>query len=125
MGKPYDGQDCGGAFFNYPLAYDATGTPNTSPIAGGATVNLKVPRTAGRLNLLATGSNPATVVVKKGTTAQSGSITIPNNVQVQIDCGGMNVSDTVPVLDVIAVTAGATSPVSFWFDCETHDGKGL
>lgn len=120
MAKPYDGQDTGGSTFNYPLAYDATGTPNTSPIAAGTTVNLLVPPSAGRLNLLATGSNAASVVIKNGSTAQGGTITVPVNTQVQIDCGGMNGVGDFP--DIIAVTAGATSPVSFWFDSTTPTG---
>ena len=123
MGKPFDGQDCSGGFGNVPVAHDASGTAKTSPVAGGATAALLVPDTAFRLNLLAVGSANATVTIKKGSTARSGSITIPVNTQVQIDCAGIG-SD--PVLggnpDTIQIVAGAATPVSFWFDCTTDGG---
>lgn len=123
MAKPFDGQDCGGNFGNVPVAHDATATAITSPIAAAATKALVVPATAFRLNLLAVGDANATVTIKKGSTVKSGSITIPVNVQVSIDCAGMG---TAPVLgdnpDTIQVVAGAATPVSFWFDCTTDGG---
>lgn len=123
--KPYEGQDCGGAVFNYPLAYDAqTGVDQvTSPIAGSATEKIFVHAMAGRLNLLVSGSAAATVTVYKGVTAQPGSITIPPGVQTQIDTGGMGIdSPNIPFQDSFQIVAGADSPVSFWFDSTTPTG---
>lgn len=124
MGKPYDGQEFGGAFHNFPLAFDGTGTPNASPVAAGTTVNLIVPKTAARINLLAVGDATASVVIKTGAVAKSGTITLPVNTQVFIDCAGMNdPNPSVVAPNIIAVTAGAASPVSFWFDSLTATGE--
>lgn len=124
MAKPFDGQECGGNYCNVPVAHDGSEEPVTSPIAAGDTEELVVPNTAARLNLLANGSAAATVVIKKGNTAKSGTITVPAGVQVAIDCAGMStmpVTDDYP--DTISVTAGAATPVSFWFDCLTDGGQ--
>lgn len=119
MAKPYDGQDCGGSFGNVPVAHDGSAVPNASPVAGGATVELTVPKTAFRLNLLAVGANGATVTIKKGSTSKTGAITVPVNTQVHLDCAGMGVE---PFPNIIQIAAGATTPVSFWFDCTTDGG---
>lgn len=120
MAKPYDGQDCGGSFTNVPVAHDGGGAAINSPVAAGTTAALVVPKTAARLNLVAVGDDAATVKIKAGAAAKAGVITIPPNVQVCLDCAGMN-SPAYP--DIIEVAAGASAPVSFWFDCTTDGGN--
>jgi hypothetical protein len=115
--KPAQGQFQGGSFGNYPII-------NT--VVNNTTTAIAVPETALQITMIAhTAAGSVIVTNTSGGSAIGGTITLPVDVPITIDCAGMFVAN----LGAAATTPAyfkitTTSTVSSWFNCTTASGTG-
>lgn len=115
--KPAKGQFQGGAFGNYPVL-NAQVNNTTTAIA--------VPDTALSITMIATGAAGSFIVTNtSGGSAIGGTVVLPENVPMTVDCAGMhanNVGPSATTPKFFKITT--TNIVSSWFNCTTPTGEG-